>query len=237
MANHQLLVDHILRSEGGCSSDPEDNALKYGHSGVLGKGYDNRHPNNYVHTCKGVIWSTYVAYCKIKKKTPNAQEFLKMSPALWGDIYKTLFWDKVRGDEIKSQAIAEILVEAVWGGGLQGMVREMQRWLNTKGASLEVDGAIGKLTIAALNKYTKTAASQKELFDTLTAQRLRYLKSLGDWWKYGNGWTDRVSKLAARAESFFGKTSTKVGGSAILLVLGGYLAYNYLRKKKIKIIA
>jgi hypothetical protein len=37
MANYKLILGHVLKFEGGCSSDPRDNALKLGNSGVLGK--------------------------------------------------------------------------------------------------------------------------------------------------------------------------------------------------------
>jgi hypothetical protein len=65
MANYKLILGHVLKFEGECASDPRDNALKLGHSGVLGKDAGTRtYLNNYVHTCKGVIWATYVFYCK-----------------------------------------------------------------------------------------------------------------------------------------------------------------------------
>jgi len=231
MANHKLLIPHVLVAEGGHSADPDDNAIRYGHSGVKGGKLDKNNPNNFIHTNRGVIWGTYVTYKKIKKQTPNAQEFINMTSAMWEDIFKTLYWDKIYGDQINSQAIAEILVEAVWGGGLSGMVRSLQTWLNSKGANLVIDGKMGNATIEAINKYVKTANSEKELFEKLTAQRMAYLRSLSTWWKHGNGWTDRVSKLAARANDLFGKTSTQLGLGSIVLVsaIGYYLYKNFYK--------
>lgn len=231
MANHKLLIPHVLVAEGGHSADPHDTALRYGHSGVKAGKLDKRYPDNFIHTNRGVIWGTYVTYKNIKKQSPNAQEFINMTSAMWEDIFKTLYWDKIYGDTLKSQAIAEILVEAVWGGGLSGMVRAMQTWLNSKGANLKIDGKMGKMTRDAVNKYVTTPKLEKELFDKLTTQRMGYLKSLSTWWKHGAGWTDRVDKLAARAQDLFGKTTTQIGlGSLVAISAIGYYIYkNYYK--------
>ena len=233
MANWRLLTEFTKTAEGGHSADPRDNALQSGHSGVLGKGYDTRYPNNYIHTNKGVIWSTYVAYANAKGKTPSAQEFINMTPAIWEDIFKTLFWNRIAGDLINSQAIAEILMEAIWGGGSMGMVRTLQKFLNDKGASpvLKVDGSMGRNTANALNKYATTKAREREIVDLLINQRFNYLKSLGDWVHYGIGWSDRVNKVAARAYDYIAKGVASNKGKALLgaLILGG-LAYYYSDK-------
>lgn len=238
MANSSLVVSHILKYEGGHSADPVDGALKYGHSGVKGGTLDKRYPNNFIHTNRGITWGAYKAYKESKKQKPDSNEFINMSDALWGDIFKKNYWDKIQGDKISSQAIAEILVEAIWGGGSTGMIKAMQRFLNANAnAGLVDDGKIGEKTIAALNKFTKSKANEIKLYDALKTQRMTYLRSLPTWWKYGNGWTNRVNELANRAIDFFGKTSTQIGGGLILLAIGGYFAYQYLSKNNIKIIS
>lgn len=231
MANWRLLTEFTKTAEGGHSADPRDNALQSGHSGVLGRGYDNRFPNNFIHTNKGVIWSTYKEYCRIKRKTPSAQEFINMTNALWEDIFKTLFWDRISGDLIKSQAIAEILMEAIWGGGSAGMVRTLQKFLNSKGAKLVVDGVMGANSAKALNAYATTKARETEIVDLLLNQRLTFLQSLGDWVHYGVGWTDRVNKLRTKALDYIKKGVASNTGKALLgaLILGG-LAYYYSDK-------
>lgn len=230
MANFELLIPHILVSEGGHSADPDDNALKYGHSGIKGGKLDKRYPNDFIHTNRGIIWGTYVTYKKIKKQTPNANEFINMSAEIWRDIYKTLYWDKILGDKIKSQGIAEILVEAAWGGGISSMVRELQTWLNSKGAKLVVDGAIGNNTINALNSIVKTKELESALVKKLTEQRLGYLRSLSDWRKYAKGWTDRVMKMQDRALQLVTSPPAIITGSFLLLSIAGYFIYkNYYK--------
>jgi ABC-type multidrug transport system ATPase subunit len=84
-----------------------------------------------------------------------------MTLAQWEDFLKTLYWDRVLGDKINSQGIAEILFESVWGGSSKSLVIYLQTYLrqknftNNKGETISVDGAIGKNTVEALNKLTK----------------------------------------------------------------------------------
>lgn len=229
MANFLSLIPHIKISEGGHSADPDDNALRYGHSGVKGGNYDKRYPNNYIHTNKGVIWGTYVTYKKRKGQTPSATEFINMSDAVWKDIYKTLFWDAVKADTINSQGIAEILVEAVWGGGLKPMVRELQTYLNSKGAKLVIDGKIGNNTINALNKIVNTKQEEEALVKKLTQHRLEYLRSLSDWNKYAKGWTSRVLAMQERALQLITSPPAKIGVVLIAIVGGYYLYKNYFK--------
>lgn len=208
MAKFDLLIQHTLKWEGDHGADPQDNALKLGHSGVLGKTinpktkkpYDRKFPNNYVHTSSGVIWNTYVEYCKEKKKTPNANEFLLMDKKLWQDIYKTLFWDKILGDKINSQGIAENLMEARWIGGGAYLIRDTIRYLNKEyNANLPVTGTVTQNLVNSLNKNindrTKYLAIIKYLYD----QRLKYYQSLSDWKRYGAGWTNRLNELYNRS--------------------------------------
>lgn len=231
MADWRLLTEFTKAQEGGNSADPNDDALKSGHSGILGKGYDKRFPNNYIHTNKGVIWATYKEYCRIKGKTPNPMEFVTMSNALWEDIFKTLFWNRIAGDYIKSQAIAEILMEAIWGGGSRGMIITLQKHLNSKGASLVVDGAMGQNTAKALNAYATTKAKETEIVDLLTNQRLAYLQSLTDWIHYGKVWGRRVEEIRARAYEYIKKgIASNTGKVVIGAIILGSLAYMFSDK-------
>jgi lysozyme family protein len=239
MADFRKLVGHTLKWEGGLSADPRDTgALRYGHSG---KYVDPKYPAYPVHTNKGVIWATYTEYKKKKKQTPNADEFIAMPQAVWLDIYKTLFWDSVWGDQIKSQAIAEILMEAKWGGGNVGLKRVVERLQKVVGAP--IDGSMGRITIDALNKYTKNKAKETALADELLGAWLAHYKAQGaiKWSTYGNGWTNRLNELKNRAYDTIAKGLASNKGKALVgAVVLASLAYLYrdklslLYKKAIK---
>lgn len=239
MANYKLILGHVLKFEGGCSSDPRDNALKLGHSGVLGKDAGAKtYLNNYVHTCKGVIWATYVGYCNRIGKKPNPQEFVKMPQSLFEDIVKKLYWDSLYLDTLKSQAIAEFLFDMVWGsglGGIKGQVRDLQNYLISKKVDVVggADGVFGSNTINALNRYVKTKAREKEVIDTLYASRSKFLQNLEDSGSYGRGWLRRLDELTARAYTLIeeqAKNPVVKIGAIVLIGVSGFLLYKGLKK-------
>ncbi len=64
------------------------------------------------------------------------------------DIYKRDYWDRVRGDEIISQAIAENIFDTCVNMGVRTGSRLAQLALDIKPA----DGVIGSQSLAAINK-------------------------------------------------------------------------------------
>lgn len=62
-------------------------------------------------------------------------------------IYKTDFWDKVRGDELKSQPAAEALFDTAVNMGATTAIRLAQYSLGIQPA----DGILGPLSLAELN--------------------------------------------------------------------------------------
>jgi lysozyme family protein len=241
MANYKNIIDHVAKWEGGPSSDPRDNALSLGHSGILGKdaGIKN-YPNNFVHTSKGVIWATYLHYCRINKRKPNAQEFVKMPKPIWEGIVKNVFWDSIYLDKLKSQAIAEFLFDMLWGsgvGGIKSQVRDLQKLLIENKIDLGkagADGVIGKATIDGLNEFVKNKTREKLVIDTLYKSRAQFLKTREDSGSYGKGWLNRLDELTASAykqiEEQAKKPTTKIIAFG-LLGLGGFFLYKSLLKK------
>lgn len=74
-----------------------------------------------------------------------------------GDIYKRDYWDRVRGDGIDVQVVAESIFGAAVNMGVKTASRLAQSALNEiMLGGVVVDGEIGDKTINALNKCTKT---------------------------------------------------------------------------------
>jgi type VI secretion system secreted protein VgrG len=95
------------------------------------------------------------------KKITNAQAFR---------VAKEGFWDKVWGDRIKDQSVAEIVFDHAWGAGNGRAVKKLQRILNEHfGNNLAVDGIMGPKTLAATN-----AAEPKKLFNLYWDARADY---------------------------------------------------------------
>jgi len=227
VANYKNILSHVKTNEGGYSADPRDNQSK-NPSDV--KGLDKRYPNLPVHTYRGVAYASWKEYARRKGFVPTGKSFVNMTLAQWEDFLKTLYWDAIYGDFIKSQGIAEILFEAIWGGGSKNLVIDLQTFLRKKGFNISVDGAMGKQTYTAINEFTaKSNKNETELVKYLTAERLKYLQSLSDWSNYSKGWTRRLYEIQDQALKYVTENPIKTGGGVLALLLVG-AGYYYLSK-------
>jgi lysozyme family protein len=224
VANYKNILSHVKTNEGGYSADPRDNQSK-NPSDV--KGLDKRYPTLPVHTYRGVAYASWKEYARRKGFAPTGKSFVNMTLAQWEDFLKTLYWDAIYGDFIKSQGIAEILFEAIWGGGSKNLVIDLQTFLRKKGFNIAVDGAMGKQTYIAINEFTsKSQKNETELVKYLTAERLKYLQSLSDWSNYSKGWTRRLYEIQEQALKYVTENPIKTGGGVIaLLILGAGIYY------------
>lgn len=215
MADHKKVLEHVKSHEGGYSADPVDNASS-DPSPIIG--LDKRYPALPVHTYRGVTWRTWKNYSRAKGMAVSADKFVGMSLATWEDLLKTLYWDSILGDQIKSQGAAEMIFEAVWGGGATRFNSDLQTYLQRRGYDIKADGAIGPKTVAALNAYTKSKKNEEDLILHMANKRLEYLQGLDDWWKYRAGWSRRLVELKDRALSYLDiiKKDPKISGLGLL---------------------
>lgn len=147
MAKVEILAPYIKKWEGGFANDPADRGGA---------------------TNKGVTIATFEAYCKAKSlPRPNVERLKGMTDGEWLDILKTMFWDKWQADKIKSQKLANILVDWVWGSGVYG-IKIPQRILGVK-----QDGIVGDETLKALN-----AQNPDKLFQVIYEARKKYLNDI-----------------------------------------------------------
>lgn len=126
---------------------------------------------------------------------PSLDNLRKLTDAQAGTIYKALYWDKVHGDEIALQPLANIVFDFQVNAGANA-ARLLQRVLNDQGVNPQVvvDGAIGPGTMAALAKvdaakvYAAFKQGRKDYYNNLVAQRPGLAKFL-------KGWLNRVDSF------------------------------------------
>ena len=111
MADYKNIVPFIRKVEGGLSSDPKDSASK----NASPCGNKNGYP---IHTNKGIQWATFKGLASKGGYSASCDNFINMPDSVWLKVYKAGFWDAVKGDKIKNQAIANVFVEMTWGSGL-----------------------------------------------------------------------------------------------------------------------
>ena len=103
-------------------------------------------------------------------------------------VMKPHFWDRWKADQIKSQSVANILVDWVWGSGVNG-IKPVQQLLG-----VTVDGIVGAKTLAALN-----AREPKLLFAEIKKARVQYIQRLvkrrPSQKVFENGWLRRLNSI------------------------------------------
>lgn len=173
MASFDAFFPTLLKHEGGFVNDPVD-------------------PGGA--TNKGVTMKTFQSYAKQYLGIEPTLENLKaLTDAQAANIYKPLYWDEVRGDEIELQELANIVFDfQVNAGGSASKL--LQSVINDLGAAppLKVDGDIGPGTMSALKSL-----DQKEVYRRYKQGRIDYYEdlvakrpALG---KFLKGWLIRVN--------------------------------------------
>ncbi len=100
------------------------------------------------------------------------------------NIYKTRYWDAVRGDSLPP-LVALSLFDFAVNSGVSRAIRMIQRLLK-----LTPDGIIGPKTMFAIN-----TANERELAIALLDKRLAFLRRLRTWPTFGRGWQRRIDKI------------------------------------------
>ena len=104
-------------------------------------------------------------------------------------VLKSHYWDRWKADDIKSQSVANILVDWVWASGAHG-IKIPQRLLG-----VSVDGIVGPKTLAAVN-----ARNPRELFDMIKIARFDFIEDICRKRpannKFKRGWMNRINDIA-----------------------------------------
>ena len=161
--NYAQALKQVLKYEGGYVDHPKDPGG----------------PTN-----KGVTQAVYDSWRK-SQNLPT-QSVRSISDAEVASIYRNLYWDKIRGDDLPSGVDFAVFDYAVNSGvsraakTLQGVVGVLQ------------DGVIGPATIEAAKTYVAMAVTNK---------RLAFMQSLSIWSTFGKGWAARIADVKAQIKA------------------------------------
>ena len=122
-------------------------------------------------------WRKVVPWTSLPK--PEVKALTKDTVA---PIYRALYWDEIRGDDLPAGLDYAIFDYAVNSGpGRAAMA--LQRILGVAD-----DGEIGPMTLAAIAKRKPA-----DLINALCDERIAFLRRLSTFAVFGKGWTSRVS--------------------------------------------
>ena len=219
MAEFYPALEMVLDHEGGYQDHPDDlgNYNAYDEHGQYVDYPDRKGKTLNAGTNYGMSAGLYSS---ILKRQVSKSEMQALSREQAVKIYRDVYWNRIRGDEIPSQELANLLFDGHVNHGSDG-IRLFQRVLNHLGAGLKVDGIVGDLTINAIkgshlvHLYNGYLEARRTLYHNLAATREGNYKFL-------QGWLNRLKRFpalirgASAVQLFYG-----VGFVALLWHLSG----------------
>ncbi len=214
MASFLPAVEKVLSVEGGYQNDTEDwgNYNAYDSQGNYVRYSQRKGHTLRAGTNRGISAGLLSSLLKREVSVAEIQAISKQRAI---DIYRQVYWDGIRGDDIPHQGLAELIFDGHVNHGTTGK-KIAQRVLNGLGANppLAVDGAFGPKTLAAIRKaplaalYNNIIQARAELYKKLVQDR-------PDNAKYLKGWMNRLKKFPILNVP----TSGKQWGAAAALAL------------------
>lgn len=157
-------LEHVLRHEGGFVNHKLDKG------GITNLGVTI------------AVWEEWIG------RESSEDEMRNLKPEDVADLYKKLYWDRVKGDDLPSGVNYCVFDAAVNSG-----TGRAAKWLQDAVGAVP-DGAIGAKTLA------KVAAHDADsLVNAYCDVRLNFLKSLKTFDTFGKGWSRRVEGVRQTA--------------------------------------
>ena len=159
---HNSIAKFILSFEGGFVNDPVDRGGA---------------------TNKGVTIATWrmQGYDKDGDGDIDVDDLKLISDADAIGVMRRCFWKRWRADEIKSQNLANILVDWIWCSGTPSIT------ITQAMLGLKADGIVGKKTLAALNRqdpqvfFNRLKARRKQFYERIVEKRPSQVRFLKGW--------------------------------------------------------
>jgi lysozyme family protein len=163
-ANFQACLDFVLSQEGGWSDDPND-------------------PGGA--TNQGITLATYRTFTN--NPDASADDLEEMSDAMRDDIYRTMYWTPICGDDLPAGIDLAVFDFGV-NAGPGRAAKELQLVVG-----VEQDGVIGPLTLAAAR-----GTDLRQTITLLCGNRIVYYEALNKP-EFLDGWTARADACEAAA--------------------------------------
>jgi lysozyme family protein len=169
--NWKRAFDLMLESEGGFSDDERDkgNWLPDGRKGSTNLGVTQ------------TVWESWVG------RQSNEKEMRNLTAALVEPMYRKKYWDACRCNDLPS-GVDYLVFDFAVNTGVGRSAKTLQGAVGTT-----PDGAIGPLTLAAVNAHTP-----EELVEEFTKEKVRFYTGLNNP-TYEQGWLNRVGQVRAHA--------------------------------------
>lgn len=241
MADIKYIIPFTYKWEGGLSRATTDSASKnpanispYTIDGKTGW-----------HTNKGITYSVFKEGAKKYGYQDTLENWKTMPHDIWLKITRNGYWDKLKLDNVKSQAVANVLFSWIWGSGYAWVPR-VSKYLKSNGIDWTggsyVKDANGKSVLKLASDFNQISdklnqlvdkVGEKKAFDDLAEQKKQFLLSLKGTTSnpvtdkypqgvYTDGWMNRLADLQKYSYTLFGDVADVVKknlGKTIVLTL------------------
>jgi len=153
-------------------------------------GYVNHPSDPGGETNLGVTKKVYDAYCKKNGLRPKSMRDLEVTDV--APIYKTEYWDRVKGDALHP-ALALCIFDFGVNAGTGRAAKFIQKIVGTT-----VDGGIGPNSLKMIDAYVEKHGIDKTVI-IYQADRQKYYEKLKHFKTFGRGWTRRVTETTEEA--------------------------------------
>lgn len=177
MANFDPVFKLTLNHEGGFQKFPNDSA-----NWVNGK---------LIGTNRGI---SAVAYYQFYNRVPTEQDMRNLTQDQAKAIYKRNYWDKINGDRIKNQSVAELMFQFIIGSGASQLsdLKDIANSVAGKKILASVDRSFTNAEIDLINKLPA-----RIYWESLKAWRhaffLRLVKAKPQLNQFLKGWQKRLN--------------------------------------------
>jgi lysozyme family protein len=119
---------------------------------------------------------------KVARAHGYTGEMRSLPMELAKSIYRSMYWDPVRADELPDAVRFSVFDAAVNSG-----VNRAVRWLQ-EAVGANADGAFGSKTMAAVQQHDPEKLNAK-----YNGTRLAFMASLPNWGSFSKGWARRIA--------------------------------------------
>lgn len=147
--------------------------------------WDKRDPGG--ETNMGVTRSAWQSYLG---KHVEDGEMVKLTKEQVTPFYRTLYWDKVYGDDLP-YGLDYLAFDFAVNAGTKRSILLLQQSLG-----VTADGVIGPVTLAVINK-----TPINELINNFSEQKEKYYRGLKLFPVFGNGWMNRLNRVKTAAKA------------------------------------
>jgi lysozyme family protein len=150
----------LLKHEGGYVNHPKDPG------GMTNLGVTKR------------VWEAYIG------KEVTEDDMRNLTPYVVAPLYKTRYWDAVKGDELPA-GVDMCVFDCAVNSGAGRAIRLLQKVVGVKD-----DGVIGPATLNAVR-----SKAVQDVIEGFSDHRQKFLESLPTFGDFGKGWTRRVVEV------------------------------------------